>query len=550
MFYGLVTEGLAFVLPLEDAQLIKGLHYSPAHWASKVGKHRGRGVIDSSDATSVHPVLNGQEVADAALDRFGKVEHPTVQDIVRMILQMQAQYPHLNPATELRLWKTDLRGAYTLLSFTASDSRLFAVELMQGLVIIFLCALFGHTATPAAFQVVSRVLAFELRRLICGLLVIYVDDIVGIARAHEVRQDIDTTCRLIEALLGPKSVAYDKEEVSTDAQPRLDAIGYTFDLELQTVSLTERNIRKTQYAFFAVDLSEGAKIEVRMILKLASLASRYSSVAMELRPLCNSLHHCAAGKRLHSSVVLSNAAKRTIAVWRAMLCVVALDPAGYARQFRTFDQGRPKVVIVFDASLFGIGIQILEINPTSGRRRLRGAGAGGLEQLEFGSDASYQNTAEFIAVVVGLMAYLDRLTKEEQEMQDLPVILQGDSVSALNWAEKARFTGTRVECAASLYMMLVVRHRIRVVHTIHEAGDKNTICDALSRRTITNRSMAVREIMPPGTKDLNLHWHNTYKQAVEVCDPRLLPAESGLVEHEAFWKKASTVASLVKSHTR
>jgi hypothetical protein len=150
------------------------------------------------------------------------------------------------------------------------------------------------------------------------------------------------------------SVAYDKEVVSTDAQPRLNAIGYTFDLGLQIVSLTERNIRKTQYAFFAVDLSAGAKVGVRMVLKLASLASRYSSVAMELRPLCSSLHNCAAGKQIHVSIV----------VWRSMLCLSA----------RTFDQGAGRVIIAFDASLSGIGVQILEVNPTSGSIRIRGAG--------------------------------------------------------------------------------------------------------------------------------------------------------------------------------
>ena len=52
MFYDLVKSGLAFLLPLETALMIDDLHYSPAHWASKVGKHRGRGIINSSDVTS------------------------------------------------------------------------------------------------------------------------------------------------------------------------------------------------------------------------------------------------------------------------------------------------------------------------------------------------------------------------------------------------------------------------------------------------------------------------------------------------------------------
>jgi hypothetical protein len=104
-----------------------------------------------------------------------------------MILAMQRKHLRLNPVTDLRLWKTDLWGAYTLLSFTAKDSWYFAV--MHGLVIIFLCALFGHTATPTAFQVVSRVIIYELRLLIHGAILIYVDDLIGITLARDVRSD-------------------------------------------------------------------------------------------------------------------------------------------------------------------------------------------------------------------------------------------------------------------------------------------------------------------------------------------------------------------------
>ena len=63
---------------------------------------------------------------------------------------------------DVDLWKTDLRGAYTLMSFQPSNCMKFAVELVGGVTTIFLCGLFGWSSTPAAFQVTTRAIVFEL----------------------------------------------------------------------------------------------------------------------------------------------------------------------------------------------------------------------------------------------------------------------------------------------------------------------------------------------------------------------------------------------------
>ena len=66
------------------------------------------------------------------------------------------------------MWKMDLKGAYTLLSFHPDSVHLFGMELSNDIIIFFLCGVFGWTGTPFALQVLIRSILFELRPLISG----------------------------------------------------------------------------------------------------------------------------------------------------------------------------------------------------------------------------------------------------------------------------------------------------------------------------------------------------------------------------------------------
>ena len=96
-----------------------------------------------------------------AQERYGEIKHPTIDDIVLMIMDFLREHPDLT-IKDVDVWKTDLRGAYTLMSFKDHNCKLFAVELSNEVVIIFLCGLFGWSSTPAAFQVITRAITFEL----------------------------------------------------------------------------------------------------------------------------------------------------------------------------------------------------------------------------------------------------------------------------------------------------------------------------------------------------------------------------------------------------
>ena len=84
MLGAVVEQRLAFLLPLELAQQhVKDLHLCKAHWTTKKGKASGRPLGDLTfvDGTP----LNTDETAEAATEYYGKILHPTIEDIARMI---------------------------------------------------------------------------------------------------------------------------------------------------------------------------------------------------------------------------------------------------------------------------------------------------------------------------------------------------------------------------------------------------------------------------------------------------------------------------------
>ena len=56
----------------------------------------------------------------------------------------------------------DLKRAYTLLSFKPEDAGLFGVLLTGDIVYLQIAGIFGWAGTPAAFQVVTRAISWEL----------------------------------------------------------------------------------------------------------------------------------------------------------------------------------------------------------------------------------------------------------------------------------------------------------------------------------------------------------------------------------------------------
>ena len=79
-----------------------------------------------------------------------------------------------------------------------------------------IAGIFGWAGIPAAFQVVTRAIKWELNHRLQSSVTMYVDDVIGVCRVRDLTRDVCTN------LLGPSSVADNKTETGR----RLDVIGY------------------------------------------------------------------------------------------------------------------------------------------------------------------------------------------------------------------------------------------------------------------------------------------------------------------------------------
>jgi hypothetical protein len=462
MLGDIIQEKLAFVISYDTAkEHIPNLHLCKAHWTKKKGKPSGRPLGDLTyvDGTP----LNTPEMSDAAALHYGAIMHPTIENISQMVStfwkKVKAADPHAD-WRNLRLWKMDLRGAYTLLSFRPEDIGLFAMLLTDDLVYLQLAGIFGWAGTPAAFQVVTRAIQWELRHTLTSSTIMYVDDIVGVCMASDVTEDLRRTRDVCTNLLGPSAVADDK----TECGRRMEVIGYVIDLDTERVSISRKNLLAALHAFVNVDVA--GKMNVRTAQKLASLSSRYGKICRVMRPFCGALNRLIAGRtEVHATFHLSNESRIAIKCWQAMLCLVRYEETRFTRTLDSFSPALPTMVAEFDASLSGAGLIWSHTN--NGTEEAVGVSAVDISFLQFGTDSSYQNLCEFLGAILSVVGHIVLGNRGKS------LALRGDSVTALTWASTERPRGAIVTNAAMVWTLLCVAADVHVRDTTHIPGEEN-----------------------------------------------------------------------------
>jgi hypothetical protein len=98
-----------------------------------------------------------------------------------------------------------------------------------------------------------------------------------------------------------------------------------------------------------------------------------------------------------------------------------------------------------------------------------------LLSLVFGEEAAFQNCAEHITLVVGLVL------AKRAGLPMSAIFCRGDSVTALSWAEEHHFRGVRVSRAAAVYVVATQLYGIDRLVTIRLPKEVNTRADDLSR---------------------------------------------------------------------
>ena len=508
-------EGLVFILPRSVAtSFSQPLHYSPVHWTTKVGKKCGRNLFDSSD-DKYGPCLNSDEAKVMLETYYGTIEHPTIQTICQMVTQYSNS---VNPSerNNIILWKADLKGAFTLLNFRPHDVQYLACALTDDLVLLYHTGLFGWTGTPYAFQVITRVIRRLLRTHISSFIEMYVDDMIGVCLASEfeaIRRKVICIC---EGLLGPRAVAADK----WDHGRCLDILGWNIDLDTQLVSIARRNFLKVVCGFFNPDITLTAT--VAELERLASWSARYTTILRHATPLTTVLYAEVKGFRNRSvSKNVSSFGRSAILIWRYLLCMLDFNYTTYRRSIISFSDLPPAYKICFDASLTGVGVGIHTVDNDKVLSVTSYPFPFSLDD-----ESKYQNSVEFIAVVVGFWM-LHRLG-----IRDCTVRLEGDSITALTWGTTERFKGLLNLGAVITFILLGTRFNIWVQDSVHIPGVDNVTYDALSRGT------SCKELGFNDTSIVDLSMDIQFNSLIGLCNPKLTyNNENELLElWKSIWK--------------
>ena len=518
----LYEKGDVLFLPTMVAKHIPNVHFSSTHWTTKSGKAKGRPLGDCSNAKSGSS-LNSLEVKQIVDDHYGKICHPTLSDLMQLINRQALRVGR----DQVACWKIDLAGAFSLLFIHPDDVRLAAFELTDGISMFYITGFFGGTGTPASFQVISRVLERHLNSLLAGRVHVYVDDIMGCCSFTELQSDMTIAIAECIGLLGKESVAHDKSDNSL-ATGKLTWIGWEVNLRDWTVSIGKKNFLKTLYGFFSVNEKE--LVPIKTLQRLASWASRYSTICRVMRPYTSNLYAEISGiKNKEISKLLNPRGILTIQMWRVFICMLELQGSRFCRNISSFGLHVSFIFSVeYDASLNGLGIVLhRQDNDTDLPRVWKVASI--ITSFAVIHDSSYQNTMEFIAIVMAL-AMLVKLG-----VRGASIAVTGDNTTSLSWVLSERFKGVRGQRAAVVYIALGITFDIEVNEATHVAGINNDLCDRLSRG-LDPRLAGFKE-----DDIINVHQDAELSKILDLCDP--LAEFSTEAELVSLWKNLNLTLS-------
>ena len=473
------TSGKTIILPRDALVHILDPHFSLVHCNLEPNKLRV--ITDSSNAPEgTHP-LNSEYVKALARLMWGLIDPVTIEALViKLDIFMEE---HVGMPFEV--FKMDMANAFSLFTMHADDVHLLGFLLTDDLIQFEITGSFGKTDYPYVFNVFTNVVRREgARRIIQAIIDMYVDDVMGISIAGErLTENLRILKEFVENVWGKGSISDSK---TLRDERRLDMLGYEVDIIEKTVRMSQSNRYKTIRVLSRV--KEEIGISILDIMRIASYATRYTKICLVMAPFTCHIYNALTWRRNLQRQLkyivpgdrLSIECKRAIQLWRCIITFMELRRDD-KRFFRTFASFRPqphsRFQIEFDASLEGAGVIISKFDGFSWiiQRVIRIRYPYDLTSFTFKS--SIQNTCEFIAATIGVVAAI------KLGAHDGSIRLIGDSETALRWAETWKFRSGPSNSAAVLYVALGLKYNIRLDDTMFVPGVDNVVCDKLSRDT-------------------------------------------------------------------
>jgi len=273
MIYDQYLNRLCIILPKRYFNKLEGSQFSKQNWTTKAGSVKGRQIWDGKNLKwNEGEPINSKEMKQNSIDEWDSIRYPTVSDIANMVWNIAIKIGWML----LIMYKEDLKGAFTLIDVIAICCKLLCTELTEDLLCINIACTFGGNEFPFIMNVISRVLQRQFDRFLRGSALIYSDDTIGICLYSDLMHDYEIVRNMIHNLLGPNSIEDDPSKLKREYGRVLDVIGWRVDLDLRVISMSPRNGLKLAFAFFDYDIK--ALVQVKVLQKLASLASRASQM--------------------------------------------------------------------------------------------------------------------------------------------------------------------------------------------------------------------------------------------------------------------------------
>jgi hypothetical protein len=343
---------------------------------------------------------------------------------------------------------------------------------------------------------------------------------MGVCLKSQLHHDICTICEVVELLLGPDAVEWKKWFFGR----KLVMIGWKVDLDSRLVSLSHKNLMKVAYGFTITDLDQPVK--VRWVTKLASWSSRYTQILRALHPCTVSLFAQIAGmQNMEATMEWKEDARVAVLIWRAALVLLHLYETEYSLPLEFFRVMILAYEVEYDASLTGLGFLLFSLRDGM-RDQLIGCGEV-VFPFDCEKESDYQNTCEFIGVLLGLLSLAQR------GIRNVSLRLCGDSKTSLTWGLDGHFRGKLCLKAALVYILASMLFNIVVIDAVHIPGVENVICDLLSRQKTTAQALGIDYRL---VTDLS-HTSALYSLLVLVdpTSPQLLNSEEDFC---TFWRQA------------
>jgi hypothetical protein len=230
---------------------------------------------------------------------------------------------------------------------------------------------------------------------------------------------------------------------------------------------------------------------------------------------------------LRRDIEFSTEAKTEIRMWRGWLYLLSVDTDAHARPFETFRTRDPSYIVTTDGSLGQVGIIIYKL--VDGGEACVGCSAVSIAGFGFNDDSSYQNTCEYIGMVLGVLALI------KLGVRGVDIVVRGDSTTALSWVDKQKVSGKAAMNAALVLVSLCIKFGIEVNYLVFLKGVENHKADRLSR--LIEKGMPIEAAMKiNGHSDaevVNLLADPASAMLVKMCNPgRGLDSEE---EFKAVW---------------